>query len=131
MKPATPVLLACAAVITLSFPTKAHQPAAWALGQQGPPQAPPSNAPPSEPVQLHAPPPHPPTDFEGPQQPLTPRARVDAAKTRKDAEQLAALARQIPEEVDQISRGVLPKDVEQQLKEIQKLAKRLRTEITP
>ena len=102
-----------------------------AAGQQGPPSAPPSTAPPSEPVQLHAPPPHPPADFEGPQHQVARPRRFDARQTRTDAEELAALAGKIPSEVNQVSQGMLPKDVARQLKEIQKLAKRLQAEIAP
>jgi len=131
MKLGIVLLLALGAGIVLDRGAKPVPVAAYAGHQQGPPSAPPSTAPPSEPVQLHAPPPHRPADFEGPRQHTSPRSHPDSAKTRQDAQELAALADKIPGEVDQISKGTLPKDVTQQLKEIRKLAKRLEEEITP
>lgn len=70
-----------------------------------------------------------PPDFEAPSRQTSPSKHFDAAATRKDAAELAALASQIPSEVDRVSKGVLPKDLDRQLKEIQKLAKRLRGEV--
>lgn len=100
-------------------------------GQQGPPNAPPSTAPPSEPVEIVPTPPPQPPDFEQPKHPVVMKRRYDPIKTRKDAQQLAKLASSIPTEVDSLSDGQLPKDLPRRLKEIQKLAKRLRGEITP
>jgi hypothetical protein len=100
-------------------------------GQQGPPNAPPPSGPPSEPVLLHAARPPLPGDFQGKPESITPHKRFDAARTREDAHQLATLASKIPAQVDQVSKGVLPKDLAQQLKQIEKLAKHLRSEITP
>jgi hypothetical protein len=100
-------------------------------GQQGPPNAPPPTAAPSEPIILHSVPQRMPPDFEGTTEQMAPRRRFDAVKTRKDAEQLAALANKLPSEVDQVSKGMIPKDLDQRLKDIQKLAKRLRGEISP
>lgn len=102
---------------------------AYARAQQGPPDAPPPTSPPSEPIILHGTPPRMPPDFQGPPRGTSPSRRFDAAATRKDAAELAALASQIPSEVDLVSKGVLPKDLDRQLKEIQKLAKRLRGEV--
>ncbi|HEV2176163.1 MAG TPA: hypothetical protein VGW33_03025 [Terriglobia bacterium] len=105
-----------------------------AFAQQGPPNFPAPNGAPgpgSEPVLVHPTRPHPPGDFEGKPEDITPRRRFNAAQTRKDAEQLATLASKIPGEIDQVSKGALPKDLNQQLKQIGKLAKRLRGEVTP
>ncbi|HUY12320.1 MAG TPA: hypothetical protein VMX16_01660 [Terriglobia bacterium] len=55
--------------------------------------------------------------------------QFDPAKARKDAQQLATLAQKVPSQVDQLSKSQLPKDLLQNLKQIQKLAKRLRSEI--
>jgi hypothetical protein len=55
---------------------------------------------------------------------------VDLAKLRSDADELANLAQSIPPDVDQTTRGLLPKDLEQRLKKIEKLAKQLRSRIS-
>lgn len=55
---------------------------------------------------------------------------ADLAKLRSDADELATLAQSIPPDVDQTSRGLLPKDLEQRLKKIEKLAKQLRSRIS-
>ena len=65
----------------------------------------------------------PPKD-QGPKPP-----QFDPGKARKDAQQLSELAQKIPSQVDQLSKSQLPKDLLQNLKQIQKLAKRLRSEI--
>ncbi len=86
----------------------------------------------SEPVPLWPPSHKPPGDFQGTPGDTVPRKRpFDAAKARKDAQDLAALASRIPQEVDQLSKSILPKDLDQQLRQIQKLAKRLRGQISP
>lgn len=54
----------------------------------------------------------------------------DLAKLRSDADELANLAQSIPPDVDQTTRGLLPKDLEQRLKKIEKLAKQLRSRIS-
>ncbi len=54
----------------------------------------------------------------------------NAAEARKNAHELAALAQKIPGEVDQLSKNILPKDLVQQLKQIEKLSKRLRAELS-
>ena len=98
--------------------------------QQGPPTAPVTGVPP-EPITTRPARPRPPPDFEGSQKETTPpQKQFDAASARKDAEELAALANKIPGEVDKVSGHVLPKDLTQQLKQIEKLAKRLRGEMS-
>ncbi|MBZ5686218.1 MAG: hypothetical protein LAP86_14395 [Acidobacteriia bacterium] len=57
--------------------------------------------------------------------------RVDPVKLQRDADELARTAQTIPSDVANISRGTLPKDTIQKLKEIEKLSKRLRTELNP
>jgi hypothetical protein len=54
---------------------------------------------------------------------------TDLAKLRQDANELANLAQSIPPAVDQTTKGILPKDLDQKLKRIEKLAKQLRTQI--
>ncbi len=62
--------------------------------------------------------------------PARQQKNFDAAQARRNAQELAALAGKIPAEVDQLSKNILPKDLNQQLKQIEKLAKRLRTELS-
>ncbi len=58
-------------------------------------------------------------------QPLT----LDLQKLKQNADELAALAQSIPQAVDQTTKGILPKDLEDRLKRIEKLAKHLRSQI--
>jgi len=57
--------------------------------------------------------------------------RVDPIKLQRDADELARTAQSIPSDVANIRRGTLPKDTIQKLKEIEKLSKRLRSELNP
>lgn len=57
--------------------------------------------------------------------------RIDPAKLQRDADDLARTAQTIPLDVANIRRGTLPKDTIQKLKEIEKLSKRLRSELNP
>ena len=50
--------------------------------------------------------------------------------TRRDADELATLAQAVPTEVDQTTKGVLPKDLNDKLKRIEKSAKQLRSRIS-
>jgi len=61
--------------------------------------------------------------------PTQPTAR-NAAQLRHDAKELADLSASVTADIDQVNRGVLPKDVVGKLKRIEKLSKRLRNEIT-
>jgi hypothetical protein len=65
-----------------------------------------------------------------PDQPKMQR-RVDPVKLQKDADNLALTAQSIPSDVVSIRKGMLPKDTIQKLKEIEKLSKRLRSELSP
>lgn len=58
-----------------------------------------------------------------------PKKKFDAAQAQRNARELAALAEKIPPEVEQASKNVLSKDLIQQLKQIEKLAKRLRAQL--
>ncbi len=62
--------------------------------------------------------------------PLNQRVPIDVVKLKRDAEELAALAQSVPPEVDQTSKGLLPKDLTEKLKRIEKLAKQLRSQIS-
>jgi hypothetical protein len=57
--------------------------------------------------------------------------RIDAAQVQKEAEDLARIAQTIPADVSSARKGMLPKDVIDKLKQIEKLSKRLRTELNP
>lgn len=103
--------------------------------QQNPtPTHPAAVGPPQEPVILR--PQRPPGSSHFPDEPQADdRSKrqlpaFDAAKARRQAQELADLASKIPSEVDQLSKSVLPKDLNEQLKQIQKLAKQLRSEIS-
>jgi hypothetical protein len=58
------------------------------------------------------------------------RPPVDPAQLERDAKELASLAQLIPSEVAQVEKGRLPKDLDEQLKRIEKLSKQLRREIS-
>lgn len=80
------------------------------------------------------PPPPPPMDPDhGKTPPGDPRLqpRIDPVKLQRDADDLARAAQTIPTDVANIRRGTLPKDTIQKLKEIEKLSKRLRSELNP
>jgi hypothetical protein len=62
--------------------------------------------------------------------PLYQRQRIDPAKLKRDADELASLAQTIPPSIDQTTKGVLPKDLAGNLKKIEKLAKQLRQQIS-
>jgi hypothetical protein len=97
------------------------------------PDAPPPGPPlPGDPAELRPRGRDVPPDFqESPKEAKTQRKMIDPAKTQQDAEELAMLAKKVQGEVDQLSKNLLSKDLDKELKQIQKLAKRLRGEITP
>ena len=100
-------------------------------GQTRPPDAPPSSGPPSIPVMDV---PRPPGGRHFPGEPPMPEARsrkkaFDAASARKQADELSDLAQKVPEQLDQVSKDMLPKDLIRNLKRIEKLAKRLRKQV--
>jgi hypothetical protein len=53
----------------------------------------------------------------------------DFEKLRQNAAELATLAQSIPPAVDQTTKGILPKDLNDRLRRIEKLAKQLRSQI--
>jgi hypothetical protein len=57
--------------------------------------------------------------------------RFDLAQLQRDADDLARTAQTIPTDVASVRKGMLPKDVIDKLKQIEKLSKRLRTELNP
>ncbi len=54
---------------------------------------------------------------------------VNSLALQRDAEELAKLASAIPSDVEQTTKGILPKDLDERLKRIEKLAKHLRSGI--
>ena len=64
-------------------------------------------------------------------QPQTLPRQIDFVQVQKNADDLARLAQTIPPDVASMRKGVLPKDVTEKLKQIEKLSKRLRTELKP
>lgn len=72
-----------------------------------------------------------PPDFgnSGPHQPDPSVIHYDSAKAHRDAQQLVALAQKISAQVDQLSKNSLPRDLIPNLKQAEKLAKRLRSEV--
>ena len=63
--------------------------------------------------------------------PATSSRRVDLAQLQREAEDLARTAQTIPSDVASVRKGMMPKDVIEKLKQIEKLSKRLRTELNP
>ena len=59
------------------------------------------------------------------------RERLDLLQLQRDADDLARTAQTIPTDVASVRKGMLPKDVIDKLKQIEKLSKRLRTELNP
>jgi hypothetical protein len=50
---------------------------------------------------------------------------------QREADDLAKTAQSIPSDVESVRKGMLPKDVLQKLRQIEKLSKRLRSELNP
>ena len=59
-----------------------------------------------------------------------PKQHLDVAQMRSEAEELANLAQTIPAALEQVSKGVLPKDLSDKLKRIEKLSKTLRNDVS-
>jgi hypothetical protein len=56
--------------------------------------------------------------------------KVDSEKLKRDASELASLAGSVPPAIDATMQGMLPKDLNEKLKRIEKLAKELRSQIS-
>ena len=56
---------------------------------------------------------------------------LDLIKAQAEADELARAAQTIPGDVANMRKGTLPKDVIEKLKQIEKLSKHLRSELTP
>jgi len=81
----------------------------------------------------HFPTPPEPLDTQAPksEQPQTLPRQIDFVQVQKQADDLARLAQTIPPDVASMRKGMRPKDVVEKLKQIEKLSKRLRTELNP
>jgi hypothetical protein len=58
-------------------------------------------------------------------------SKIDSAKLQRNAQELADLAASVPSDIGQVSRGILPKEVLDKLKRIEKLSKHMRQELAP
>jgi hypothetical protein len=64
--------------------------------------------------------------------PASPKRRVASpAQLKSEASELAELSSAIPAQIEQVNLGQIPKALGNQLKRIEKLAKHLRSEISP
>lgn len=63
--------------------------------------------------------------------PISQPIHLDVAKLRQNADELARVAQTIPSDVSSIQRGLLPKDMIEKLKLIEKLSKQLRNAVKP
>ncbi len=61
--------------------------------------------------------------------PMNQPVKPSFAQVQHDADQLASLARALPDEVGQLAKGTRPKDLDQKLRDIEKLSKRLRSNL--
>jgi hypothetical protein len=59
------------------------------------------------------------------------RARASNLQLQKDAKELAELCASIPADMDGVKQGLLPKDVVEKLKRVEKLSKKVRQELAP
>src|SRR5579859_6383233 len=82
---------------------------------------------PGEPADLRPGPPNFPPDFyEDAKDHKTKRRAIDPVQAQKDAAELEALTKKVQGEVGQLSKNLLSKDLDKDLKQIQRIAKRLR-----
>ena len=63
--------------------------------------------------------------------PISQHAHLDMEKLQHNADELARIAQTIPPDVDSIQRGLLPKDMIEKLKQIEKLSKQMRSLLNP
>lgn len=59
------------------------------------------------------------------------RVPPKTARMKQEVEELARLAASIPPDVDKVTKGQLPRDLASRLKQIEKLSKQLRREVSP
>jgi hypothetical protein len=57
--------------------------------------------------------------------------KIDLDQVKRESDELRQLADGLPDKVQQVAAGQLPKDLAENLKRIEKLARHLRSELTP
>jgi paraquat-inducible protein B len=57
--------------------------------------------------------------------------KVDLTQVKQEADELKKLADGVPAQIEQVAKNQYPKDLNENLKRIERLAKHLRTEVTP
>ena len=57
--------------------------------------------------------------------------KVDLQQVKQEADELKKLADGVPAQIEQLAKNQYPKDLTENLKRIEKLAKHLRSEVTP
>jgi hypothetical protein len=62
---------------------------------------------------------------------ISQHVHLDIAKLHHDAYELARISQTIPSDVDSIQRNILPKDMTEKLKQIEKLSKQMRSLLNP
>lgn len=67
----------------------------------------------------------------GPDESKLPQRHIDLVKLQQEADDLARTAQTIPGDMAGVRQGTLPKDIIEKLKRIEKLSKRLRSELNP
>ena len=60
-----------------------------------------------------------------------PRQQVDFLELQRESRELSDLAHTVPADVESVSHGLLPKDLIEKLKRIEKLSKDLRSKVRP
>jgi hypothetical protein len=60
-----------------------------------------------------------------------PRPRVDFVEMQRESRELSDLAHTVPTDMENVTRGLMPKDLIEKLKRIEKLSKHLRSEVSP
>jgi hypothetical protein len=63
--------------------------------------------------------------------PIHQRPSVDFARVKSDADELVILSQSIHSRIDDVGKGMLPKDLIEKLKQVEKLSKRLRNQLAP
>lgn len=63
--------------------------------------------------------------------PVYQQSSVDLAKLKSDSDEMMVLSQSIHSGIDKVQKGMFPKDLIEKLKQMEKLSKRLRNELTP
>ena len=63
--------------------------------------------------------------------PMQPHRKIDAEQVKKEADELKTLADGVPSQIEQVTKNQYPKDLTENLRRIERLAKHLRSEVTP